>query len=72
MYIYPVADREWRDMRISLADSTESGFKQWSAAHTEGRDRPAEGEECGPGIQEPPSLDGPHQPWLVPGVGNVL
>ena len=63
-------------MRISLADSTETGFKKWSAAHTKswepGLDRPAETEECRPGGREEAPLDGPHQPWLAPGVGDVL
>lgn len=63
-------------MRISLVDSTKSGFKHWSATHTEnwepGLDRSAETEERRPGSREKATLDGRHQPWLVPGVGNVL
>jgi hypothetical protein len=67
-------------MLISLADSTERGFKKWSTAHTEngqpGGDEPEETgaghPDIGPDIGEAAAFDGPHQPWLVPGVGNVL
>ena len=63
-------------MRISLVDSAKSGFKQWSATHAKNwdpdLDRSAETEECRPGSREKAPLDGSHQPWLVPGVGNVL
>ena len=61
-------------MHISLADSSERGFKQWSAAHRDrrGLDRSADAEEAHPGIREKAPVGDPHQPWLVPGVGNVL
>lgn len=63
-------------MHISLADGSERGFKQWSAAHgarrDSGLDRSADAEECHLGIREKAPVGGRHQPWLVPGVGSVL
>jgi hypothetical protein len=63
-------------MLISLADSTQRGFKKWSTAHTKngqpGGDEPEEIGAGRPDSGEAAPLGGPHQPWLVPGVGNVL
>jgi hypothetical protein len=68
-------------MYISLAESLATGFRRWSDAHPPcGNDNDSEVARIDAlasadfGIEHavmvPP--EGPHDPWLVPGVGNAF
>jgi len=68
-------------MYISLADSRAKGFRRWSDAHQpHGNDNEGDvarldalaGADLGIeyAVMTPP--EGPHAPWLMPGVGNTF
>ena len=66
-------------MYISLANSRTHGFKKWSDGERPGNDDNDDSGGAPPIAVTEPSCDDreavkepPHQPWLVPGVGNSL
>jgi hypothetical protein len=61
-------------MRISLADSSATGFKKWSDAHPAMTVTEAVIRAAAQDLDIPAMITSqyPHRPWLVPGVGGTL
>jgi hypothetical protein len=57
-------------MYISLEESRDKGFKNWSDGHPAASNDNPENIAEAAALREPP--EAPRYPWTVPGVGNNL
>ena len=57
-------------MYISLEESREKGFRNWSDAHPPASNDNPDGLDDAGALRRPPET--PRDPWMVPGAGNTF